>query len=84
MEKIDNLDRKILEIITLNARIPFKDVAAECGVSHAAIHQRIQRLILSIENEDIRSLREMITYGLKGLAAYSKHANALMQVLLNA
>ena len=45
MEKIDNLDRKILEIITLNARIPFKDVAADCGVSRAAIHQRVQRLI---------------------------------------
>ena len=34
--------------------------------------------VLSTENEDIRSLRELITYGLKGLAAYSKHANALM------
>lgn len=34
--------------------------------------------VLSTEDEDIRSLREMITYGLKGLAAYSKHANALM------
>lgn len=45
MEKIDNLDKKILEIISLNARIPFKDVAAECGVSRAAIHQRVQRLI---------------------------------------
>ena len=45
MEKIDNLDKKILEIITGNARIPFKDVAAECGVSRAAIHQRVQRLI---------------------------------------
>ena len=33
MEKIDNLDRQILEIISQNARIPFKDVAAECGVS---------------------------------------------------
>jgi len=45
MEKIDNLDRHILEIITKNARIPFKDVAAECDVSRAAIHQRVQRLI---------------------------------------
>ena len=45
MEKVDNLDRKILEIITLNARIPFKDVAVKCGVSRAAIHQRVQRLI---------------------------------------
>ena len=35
--------------------------------------------VLATENEDVRSLREMITYGLKGLAAYSKHANALMQ-----
>lgn len=33
--------------------------------------------VLSTENEDIRSLRELITYGLKGLSAYSKHANAL-------
>ena len=45
MERIDNLDRKILEIIMKNARIPSKDVAAECGVSRAAIHQRIQRMI---------------------------------------
>ncbi len=45
MEKVDNLDRKILEIITLNARIPFKDVAVKCGVSRAAIHQRVQRLV---------------------------------------
>lgn len=33
--------------------------------------------ILSTENEDIRSLRELITYGLKGMAAYLYHANAL-------
>lgn len=44
MEKIDNLDRRILQIIMRNARIPSKDVAAVCGVSRAAIHQRIQRL----------------------------------------
>lgn len=35
--------------------------------------------VLSTPNEDIRSLRELITYGLKGLSAYSKHANALLQ-----
>ena len=35
--------------------------------------------VLSTENEDIRSLRELITYGLKGLSAYSKHANALLR-----
>jgi Lrp/AsnC family transcriptional regulator, regulator for asnA, asnC and gidA len=43
--KIDALDKKILSIITKNARIPFKDVAAQCGVSRAAIHQRVQRLM---------------------------------------
>lgn len=45
MNKIDKLDRQILDIITQNARIPFKEVAAQCGVSRAAIHQRVQRLI---------------------------------------
>ncbi|EFI71052.1 MULTISPECIES: Lrp/AsnC family transcriptional regulator [Segatella] len=45
MDKIDNLDKKILNILSKNARIPFKDVAAECGVSRAAIHQRVQHLI---------------------------------------
>lgn len=46
MEKtIDNLDRKILEIVMRNARIPSKDIALVCGVSRAAVHQRIQRMI---------------------------------------
>ena len=45
MEKIDELDRKILQIITRNARTPFKDVAEECKVSRAAVHQRVQKLI---------------------------------------
>jgi len=42
---IDDLDRKILKLITSNARIPFLEVARECGVSGAAIHQRVQRLV---------------------------------------
>ena len=41
---IDTLDRKILSILTKNARIPFLEVARECNVSGAAIHQRVQRL----------------------------------------
>ena len=45
MDKIDKLDKKILSILSKNARIPFKDVASECGVSRAAIHQRVQHLI---------------------------------------
>ncbi len=42
---IDELDQKILRLITRNARIPFLEVARECGVSGAAIHQRVQRLL---------------------------------------
>lgn len=43
--QIDNLDKKILSLITKNARIPYLEVARECKVSGAAIHQRIQRLM---------------------------------------
>jgi Lrp/AsnC family transcriptional regulator, regulator for asnA, asnC and gidA len=43
-QQIDNLDRKILSILTKNARMPFLEVARECDVSGAAIHQRVQRL----------------------------------------
>lgn len=44
MEKIDSLDRKILGIIVNNARKPSKEIAQICGVSRAAVHQRIQRM----------------------------------------
>jgi Lrp/AsnC family transcriptional regulator for asnA, asnC and gidA len=44
-KNIDELDQKILRLITKNARIPFLEVARECGVSGAAIHQRVQRLL---------------------------------------
>jgi Lrp/AsnC family transcriptional regulator for asnA, asnC and gidA len=42
--QIDRLDRKILSIIMRNARVPYLEVARECNVSGAAIHQRINRL----------------------------------------
>ena len=42
--QLDELDEKILKMIVDNARIPFLEVARECGVSGAAIHQRIQKL----------------------------------------
>ncbi len=44
MKKVDLLDLKILQIISVDARVPFKEVAEVCGVSRAAIHQRVQRL----------------------------------------
>ncbi|WP_372947017.1 Lrp/AsnC family transcriptional regulator [Mariniphaga sp.] len=42
---LDDIDLKILDIITQNARIPFKDVAKEVGISRAAVHQRVNRMI---------------------------------------
>ena len=45
MIKVDELDKKILEMISCNARIPFKEVAEVCGVSRAAVHQRVQHLV---------------------------------------
>ncbi|MDL2290066.1 Lrp/AsnC ligand binding domain-containing protein [Paludibacteraceae bacterium OttesenSCG-928-F17] len=43
-QRIDRLDKKILQLISKDARIPFLEVARECNVSGAAIHQRIQKL----------------------------------------
>ncbi len=42
--KLDKLDRQILKLISDDARVPFLEVARACGVSGAAIHQRIQKL----------------------------------------
>ena len=42
--QLDSLDKKILKMISENARIAFLEVARACNVSGAAIHQRIQRL----------------------------------------
>lgn len=41
---LDSLDKKILKLISEDARIPFLEVARECNLSGAAIHQRIQKL----------------------------------------
>lgn len=43
--EIDELDKRILSIITKNARVPYQEVANECGVSGAAVHQRVQKMI---------------------------------------
>lgn len=41
----DSLDLKILSMLSKNARTPYLEIARECGVSGAAVHQRIQRLL---------------------------------------
>jgi Lrp/AsnC family transcriptional regulator, regulator for asnA, asnC and gidA len=43
--QLDEIDYKILDIISKNARLPFKDVATECGISRAAVHQRVNRMV---------------------------------------
>lgn len=47
IENLDSLDEQILRMISDNARIPFLEVARVCGVSGAAIHQRVQKLVQS-------------------------------------
>ena len=44
MKKVDKLDRKILRVISVDARRSFKEIAEQCGVSRAAIHQRVVRM----------------------------------------
>ncbi len=41
---IDAIDRKILKYLVKNARMPFLEIARECGISGAAIHQRVKKL----------------------------------------
>lgn len=41
---IDSTDRKILSLLINNARMPFLEIARECGISGAAIHQRVKKL----------------------------------------
>ncbi len=43
--QLDKLDEQILRLISVNARIPFLEVARVCNVSGAAIHQRVQKLM---------------------------------------
>ena len=64
LEKIKNIVGGAKEVKSLNLILEEKSNSDEVGV-------------LATKDEDIRSLRELITYGLKGLSAYSKHANAL-------
>lgn len=42
--QIDAIDQKILAFLVKNARMPFLEIARECGVSGAAIHQRVKKM----------------------------------------
>jgi Lrp/AsnC family transcriptional regulator for asnA, asnC and gidA len=42
--EMDSIDNKILRMLMNNARIPYLEIARECGISGAAIHQRVKKL----------------------------------------
>ena len=76
---VETLDKKqeLLEAVADKKALPS---AALWSGSRAEYEAKAAEVgVLSTKDEDIRSLRELITYGLKGLSAYSKHANALLQ-----
>ncbi|MDE7119416.1 MAG: Lrp/AsnC ligand binding domain-containing protein [Muribaculaceae bacterium] len=61
--QIDNLDTKILQMLVDNGRKPFLEIARECGVSGAAIHQRIAKLQATNILEGSRALIKPTTLG---------------------
>ena len=77
IEETINVKEQLIEKLSDKSNLP--DAAIWNGAK-AQYDEKAKTVgVLSTENEDIRSLRELITYGLKGLAAYSKHANALLK-----
>lgn len=79
VEKTLAMKEKLLTMVETASDLP------AAALWHGAVSEYASKAssdevgVLSTKDEDIRSLREIITYGLKGLSAYSKHANALMQ-----
>ncbi len=75
--------KRVLEIKEeLLAKLSNKDGLSEAALWTATTREEYDAKsavvgVLATENEDVRSLRELITYGLKGLSAYMKHANEL-------
>lgn len=77
IEETLRVKQELLKQVVNQTRLP-KAALWEGTVSQ--FEQKAKEVgVLASENEDIRSLRELITYGLKGLSAYTKHANALLK-----
>lgn len=77
IEETLHIKQELLKQVVNQTRLP-KAALWERTVSQ--FEQKAKEVgVLTTENEDIRSLRELITYGLKGLSAYTKHANALLK-----
>ncbi|WP_099466965.1 hydroxylamine reductase [Konateibacter massiliensis] len=79
VERVKNtLDTKKELLQKLSDKSSLSDAATWEDYSVDAMMEKAAKVgVLATENEDVRSLRELITYGLKGLSAYMKHANAL-------
>ena len=85
----DSIRARITETLRVNeelsAKLEKKDQLPQAALWRGNEEQYLEMAasdavgVLATADEDIRSLRELITYGLKGLAAYSKHANALLK-----
>lgn len=83
----DSIEKRVVATIEEKEEAR-KQLVDEAGLSEAAVYSNtnpddlVEKAktvgVLTTENEDIRSLRELVVYGLKGLAAYTKHANALL------
>lgn len=77
IEETLRVKQELLKQVVNQTRLP-KAALWEGTVSQ--FEQKAKEVgVLTTENENIRSLRELITYGLKGLSAYTKHANALLK-----
>ncbi|MDP0493269.1 MAG: hydroxylamine reductase [Fusobacterium sp. JB021] len=69
----DELIKKLKDKTGLSKAALFNDKRENFEIFHEGVG------VLATENEDIRSLRELITYGLKGISAYAKHADVLLE-----
>jgi hydroxylamine reductase len=80
VEKIkETLKEKEQLLASVKDRSALPEAALWTGSEDAFEAKAQEAGVLSTENEDVRSLRELITYGIKGLSAYTKHANALLK-----
>lgn len=81
IEKTLNAEKDLTELLSEEDRNNLPEASKWYGSRNEYVFKAMSKEVgvLSTEDEDIRSLRELITYGLKGLAAYSKHANALLK-----
>ena len=75
----DTLDRKAVLLAQVQDPSCLPEAAHWTGPQAVFADKAARVGVLSTQDEDVRSLRELITYGLKGLCAYTSHANALLR-----